>query len=250
MQTHTSAPTQASSAAATHPRQHLLVVEDDADLRDMLGGYLRQQGLNVTLLSRAETLVADAHVLRPDLVIMDIGLPGLNGLDACSKLRRAGHHMPLILLTARSDEVDRVLGLEMGADDYLVKPFSARELLARVRAALRRANGSLTPKAPAAEAEVRIGEHIFDVAARSLRTGGHARVLNTVEYALLAELVQAPHTTITRARLLSVSHKGGTAAMPRSVDAAIVRLRRLLEPDPANPRHIQTVRGQGYVFVP
>jgi two-component system phosphate regulon response regulator OmpR len=239
-----------AEAARPSRAQHLFVVEDDDAMRDMLGSYLRQQGLTVTLMPRADTLLARVKDQAPDLVILDIGLPGLNGLDACSKLRRAGQQVPLILLTARADEVDRVLGLEMGADDYLVKPFSARELLARVRASLRRANGMVTGSPAPAPTEVAIGAHVLDVPARCLRQGHASRVLNAVEYALLAELVRAPGVTVTRERLLAVSHTAGTAVMPRAVDAAIMRLRKTLEPDPSNPRYIQTVRSQGYVFVP
>lgn len=162
--------------------------------------------------------------------------------------------MPLILVTARNEEIDRVLGLEMGADDYLSKPFSSRELLARVRALLRRVPRHRPPLPDEADtqpdATVRIGEHLFMAASRSLQRGGQMRILSTVEYAILAELVLHPHAAITRERLLQVSHPKDDGVMPRAVDASIVRLRKALEPEPARPRYIQTVRGHGYVFVP
>jgi len=228
---------------------HLFVVEDDVALRDMLCNYLEKQDLVVTAMSSAEDLLQRLHRLRPDLVILDVGLPRMSGLDACLKLRSDGDRVPIILLTARSEEIDRVLGLEMGADDYLSKPFSARELLARVRAVLRRAN--ITPGSPKdSNATIVIGEFEFAVAARSLRRGTEVRVLNTVEYAMLAELVLNPGVTVSRERLMAVSHTRKDAVSLRAVDAAVVRLRRLLELDPASPRHIQTVRGHGYVFVP
>jgi two-component system phosphate regulon response regulator OmpR len=228
---------------------HLYVVEDDVSLRDMVTTYLEKQGLAVTSMSRAEEMLKRIDRLRPDLIILDVGLPGMTGLQACQQLRADGDRVPIILLTARSEEIDRVLGLEMGADDYLSKPFSARELLARVRAVLRRA--STPPGAPLlAQSAVRIGEFIFQPAARSLHKGDEARVLNTIEFALLAELVTNPGVPISRERLLAASHDRGHSPLLRTVDTAVMRLRRLLEPDPAEPRYIQTVRGQGYVFVP
>lgn len=233
---------------------HLVLVEDDLALSDMLVAYLRKQGFEVTAMARAEDLLAYLPRQRPDLILMDIGLPGLNGLDACRKLRSDGIDVPLMLLTARNDEIDRVLGLEMGADDYLGKPFSTRELLARVRALLRRAahkaaTPAISPQAKAA-ADVRIGDQLFMTASRGLQRGGDMRILSTVEYAILAELVLNPNAAITRERLLAVSHPRVDDVMPRAVDAAIVRLRKALEPEPARPRYIQTVRGHGYVFVP
>jgi two-component system, OmpR family, phosphate regulon response regulator OmpR len=228
---------------------HLFVVEDDASVRDMLANYLEKQGMVVTAMSRADDMLRRIHRLRPDLVVLDVGLPGMSGLEACRQLRAEGDKVPIILLTARSEEIDRVLGLEMGADDYLGKPFSARELLARVRAVLRRAVSA--PGAPLLEQPpVRIGDMRFHPAARSLVHGDQTRVLNTVEHALLAELVTHPGIPISRERLLAASHSRGDTTLLRTVDTAVMRLRRLIEPDPAEPRFIQTVRGQGYVFVP
>ncbi len=228
---------------------HLFVVEDDVALRDMLSSYLEKQGVVVTPMASAEEMLHRIHRVRPDLIVLDVGLPNMSGLDACRQLRAEGDRVPIIFLTARSEEIDRLLGLEMGADDYLSKPFSARELLARVRAVLRRA--AFTPGAPLdSNASIRIGDYMFEVSARSLHRGSDVRILNTVEYAMLAELTTNAGVTVSRERLMAVSHTRREAVSLRAVDAAVVRLRKALEPEPAMPRYIQTVRGHGYVFVP
>jgi two-component system, OmpR family, phosphate regulon response regulator OmpR len=228
---------------------HLYLVEDDPALRDMLRTYLEGQGLVVTTMSSAEDMLLRIDRLRPDLIILDVTLPGQSGLEACRALRSAGDQIPIILLTALVEEVDRVLGLEMGADDYLGKPFSARELLARIRAVLRRVE--TTPGLPDTRAKpVSVGEFTFSPATRSLLRGDELKMLNTVEYALLAELVGNPGRPISRERLLAASHSRNDKVLLRTVDTAIMRLRRLIEPDPSEPRFIQTVRGRGYMFVP
>jgi two-component system, OmpR family, phosphate regulon response regulator OmpR len=228
---------------------HLFVVEDDPALRSMLADYLEKQGLAVTTMSNAEDLMLRMHRLRPDLIVLDVGLPGMSGLDACTRLRAEGDRVPIILLTARSEEVDRIVGLEMGADDYLGKPFSARELLARARAVLRRADTA--PGLPRVDAApVLIGAFTFVPASRSVQRGDEVRVLSTVEYSLLAELVASPRVPISRERLLAATHARADTVLLRTIDVAVMRLRKLLEPDPAEPRYIQTVRGMGYMFVP
>ncbi len=229
---------------------HLYVVEDDPALRDMLAGYLEKQGLAVTPMPSAEDLLRRIHRLRPDLVVLDVTLPAQSGLQACQKLRADGDRVPIILLTARTEEVDRVLGLEMGADDYLGKPFSARELLARIHALLRRATLQPGVPQPGAVGTVTIGDTVFHPASRSLVQGAEVRVLSTVEYAMLYELVRSPGVPVSRERLLAASHSRSDAVLMRTVDTAVLRLRRLVEPDPAVPRYIQTVRGLGYMFVP
>jgi two-component system, OmpR family, phosphate regulon response regulator OmpR len=228
---------------------HLFVVEDDTALREMLVSYLEKQGLAVTAMASAEEMLKRIHRLRPDLVVLDVGLPRMSGLDACRQLRAEGDRVPIILLTARTEEIDRILGLEMGADDYLGKPFSARELLARIRAVLRRSGAP--PGTPVGGSQpVRIGDFDFVPASRSLHRDGEVRVLSTVEYALLAELVLNPGVAVSRERLLAASHSRSDTLLLRTVDTAVMRLRRLLEPDPAEPRYLQTVRGHGYMFVP
>jgi two-component system phosphate regulon response regulator OmpR len=231
------------------PPYHLFVVEDDTALRDMLAGYLEKQGLAVTAMASAEELLHRINRLRPDLIVLDVGLPGISGLQACQKLRADGDRVPIILLTARSEEIDRVVGLEMGADDYLGKPFSARELLARAHAVLRRSAfraDALVDR----QAAVPLGDYAFVAASRCLRRGAEVRALNTVEYALLAELTANPGVALSRERLLAASHSRRDAVLLRAVDAAIMRLRKIVEPEPAQPRYIQTVRGHGYMFVP
>lgn len=228
---------------------HLFVVEDDAALRDMLCEYLEKQGLVVTAMHSAEEMLKRIHRVRPDLIVLDVSLPGMSGLQACQRLRGDGDRVPIIVLTARSEEVDRILGLEMGADDFLGKPFSARELLARIHAVLRRA--ASTPGTPVgALPVVHFGDSAFDAAARSLTRGGVVRVLSTVEFSILAELVANPSVVVSRERLLAVSHTRGDDVVLRAVDVAVMRLRRLVERDPGTPRYIQTVRGHGYMFVP
>ena len=230
---------------------HLYVVEDDAALREMLCAYLEKQGLAVTAMPSAEDMLRRIDRLRPDLIVLDVTLPGMSGLQACQRLRAEGDRVPIILLTARVEEVDRVLGLEMGADDYLGKPFSARELLARINAVLRRT--AVLPGLPQMHlAEVLVGEHRFSPATRSLAhaASGMVRVLGGVEFAMLAELVAHPGVPMSRERLVSASHERGEEVQARTVDVGIMRLRRILEPDPAEPRYIQTVRGHGYMFVP
>ncbi|WP_282829089.1 response regulator [Pelomonas sp. V22] len=228
---------------------HIYVVEDDAEVRDLVASYLSAQGLAVSAMASAEEMMQRLPRLRPDLLLMDVGLPGRSGLEACQRLRVEGDRLPVILLTGRNDEVDRVLGLEMGADDYLAKPFSPRELLARIHAVLRR-TAVLLGSPQVGSASVRIGEYMFFPAERSLHRDGEVRVLNTVEYALLAELSANPGVAVSRERLLAASHDRKDRVTLRAVDAGVMRLRKLVEPDPAMPRYIQTLRGRGYMFVP
>jgi two-component system phosphate regulon response regulator OmpR len=228
---------------------HFFIVEDDPTLREMLADYFAKQGLGLTAMASAEEMFGNIEKQRPDLIFLDIGLPGMSGLDACQRLRSLGDQVAIILLTARTDAVDCIIGLEMGADDYVDKPFSARELLARARAVLRR--GRLVPlTSMGTEKSIRIGEYTFVPASRSVHRGQEVRVLNMLEYALLTELTTTPGQPVTRERLLAASHTGKDAVLLRAIDASIMRLRRMLEPDPASPRYIQTVRFHGYMFVP
>lgn len=232
---------------------HLFVVEDDAELRDMLGDFLESRGHVVTRLRSGEELLQRSRELRPDLVVLDVGLPGISGFDACRSLSLRGDAPPVILLTGRTDEVDRLIGFELGADDYLGKPFSPRELLARVRAVLRRCGGAGVADGVAdgaAAAPVRLGEQVFDPASRSLLRGADSRPLSALEFLLLRELVARPGVPLTREQLLQATHAADEPPLLRTIDTAVMRLRRLIEPEPARPRYIQTVRGVGYVFVP
>lgn len=235
--------------APSRAHRHLFIVDDDIALRDLLCDYFERNGFATTAMGSAEELLRRIHRQRPDLILLDVGLPRLSGVEACQQLRAEGDRVPIILLTGRAAEVDRVLGLEMGADDYVVKPCSVRELLARARALLRRATP--TPGAPVdACSNVQIGDWVFRVSERCLQRHDEVRVLNTVEYAMLAELTINAGVTVSRERLVAASHTRRDAVSLRAVDAAMVRLRKAVESDPSAPRHLQTVRGHGYVFVP
>ena len=227
---------------------HVCIVEDDLGLRQMLSGYFERHGLRVSVLESAEALLAQMAQQPPDVLLLDVGLPGISGLELCRQLRGAGHQLPIVMLTALADEIDRVVGLEMGADDYQCKPFSARELLARVKAQLRRTQIQATS---AAAGQVRLGRYTFVPATRCLHGGGQTRVLNDVEHALLAALCRCPGVPVSRQALFSASHREDEGGMRlRVVDAGVMRLRRLIEPDPTEPRYIQTVRGLGYMVMP
>lgn len=231
---------------------HVHVVDADRASRDGLVRYFESQGLTATPMDSAAELLRRLHRNRPDMVVMDAGLAapgGPSGLQACRQLRDEGDRVPLILLSARNEEVDRVLALEMGADDVLGKPCPTRELLARIQAVLRRA--IVPPGLPMlSTAPVPIGDQQFDMASRCLLRGEHVHVLSTVEYAVLAELVSNPGVAISRERLLAASHSRAEGLLLRAIDVAIMRLRKRVEPDPAQPRFLQTIRGHGYMFVP
>lgn len=229
-------------------RRHLCIVDADRRRRQRLSDYLERQGLTVTLLSQVEPLLQGLPRHRPDLAVLATPLPGLDGLQACQRLRARGDRLPIIVTPVSDDEVERILALEMGADDCLRPPFSGRELLARVHAVLRRCEAR---PAPAAETPpVALGGWTFHATSRCLRRGPQTRVLRTVEHALLAALTAQPGQVLARERLLAHWHARPGGVTPRSVDAAVMRLRRLVEPDPAQPRYIRTVRGHGYLFVP
>jgi two-component system, OmpR family, phosphate regulon response regulator OmpR len=228
---------------------HVHLVDADAAAREPLRHYLESNGLAVTAMNQADEMMRRLHRLRPDLVVIDMQLPGTSGLRACQQLRAAGDRIPLVFLTSRGEEVDRVLGIEMGADDLLVKPVSPRELLARIHAVLRRA---LTPPGLPVFAlpPVAIGPLVFDASTRSLSDGLRARMLSTVEFSVLAELVANPGVAMSRERLLTASHSRDETLQLRAIDVIVMRLRKRVEPDPAEPRYIQTIRGHGYMFVP
>ncbi len=218
-------------------------------MRQMVCEYLAAQEMTTTALSSADELLRRIHTRRPDLILLDVGLPGTSGLEACQILRSQGDRIPIILLTARTEEFDRVFGLEIGADDYIGKPFSPRELLARIRAILRRT--AFVPGAPnQAIDDTRIGGFLFQPSARRLvADDGSERLLTTVEFALIAEFARNPNVALSRERLLTVVHGRGSTLLPRTIDVAVMRLRRIIEPDTSKPRHIQSIRNFGYMFV-
>jgi two-component system phosphate regulon response regulator OmpR len=215
------------------------VVDDDPEQRRLLGTYLTDQGYDVRCLSSGEQLMARLDAQRPD-----------DGLTLLRRLRDSGDDLPVVMLTARGDGVDRIIGLEQGADDYLGKPFLPRELTARIEAVLRR-RVALPAGTPVAEGRlVEFGENRLDLAARSLERSGAPVVITSGEFSLLAAFVQHPHRPLSRERLIELARGPGSDTDSRSMDVQVSRVRKLVEPDPARPRYVQTVWGYGYVFVP
>lgn len=232
-------------------RRRVLVVDDDARLRELLHRYLGEQGFEVLVAADAAMLGKILARDTVDIVILDLMLPGEDGLAICRRLRGTGETVPIIMLTAKGDDVDRILGLEMGADDYLPKPFNPRELVARIHAVLRRRPPPPHPGAPRGdEPTVAFGPYTLDVATRALTRNGDAIALTTGEFALLRALVTHPRQPLSREKLMELARGRELEAFERSVDVQISRLRRLIEDDSARPRYIQTVWGYGYVFVP
>jgi len=229
----------------------IVIVDDDVRIRDLLRRFLAQEGYDVLLAEDARALQRITQRETVDLLVLDVMLPGEDGLSICRRLRQAGDKTPIIMLTAKGEDVDRILGLEIGADDYLGKPFNPRELLARIHAVLRRRPVIEAPGAPTAEQEVmRFGEFSFDLAARQLSRNGQEIPLTTGEFAMLKALVRHPRQSLSRDKLAQLARGRDFEPFDRSLDVQISRLRKLIEVDPANPRIIQTVWGVGYVFVP
>jgi two-component system, OmpR family, alkaline phosphatase synthesis response regulator PhoP len=220
----------------------VLVVDDEPKIVEVVGDYLRSAGFSVTTAADGEKAVALAHARPPDVVVLDLGLPGLDGLDVARELRRASP-VPIVMLTARGEETDRVVGLELGADDYVVKPFSPRELLARVRAVLRRTERPQTER----ERFV-VGDVAVDTVRRQVTVGDQVVELTATEFDLLVELARQPGRVFTRGQLLGTIHGVVVESYERTVDAHIKNLRRKLEPDPQRPRYLLTVHGVGYRF--
>ena len=227
----------------------ILIIDDDPDLRDLLRDYLQRQGMEVSVLHDAASLERRLERERPDLIVLDLMMPGVDGLTALRQLRATGDDIPVIMLTARADDVDRIVGLELGADDYLGKPFNPRELLARVQAVLRRRK-TVPSAAPEQREPFGFGRFLLDFQGRTLTQSGTAIPLSGSEFALLKIFVNHPMRTLTRERLLELLHGPEYDGTDRGIDVQVWRLRRILESDPSAPRFIQTVRGRGYVFVP
>jgi DNA-binding response OmpR family regulator len=222
--------------------KRILVVDDEPKIVEVVGDYLRNAGFSVTTAADGEGAVTSARSQPPDLVVLDLGLPGLDGLDVTRALRHASS-VPIIMLTARGEETDRVLGLELGADDYVVKPFSPRELVARVRSVLRRADAQLAPREQFA-----VGDVAIDTRRRQVTIGDRMVDLTATEFDLLVELARQPGRVFTRAQLLDTIHGVSIESYERTVDAHIKNLRRKLEPDPHRPRFVLTVHSIGYRF--
>ena len=220
----------------------ILVVDDEPQIARLARDYLEKAGFRVlTAGDGRDALIANRQE-RPDLVVLDLNLPGMDGLDVCRAIRQESD-VPIIMLTARVEETDRLIGLELGADDYVTKPFSPRELVARVRAVLRRVQGGVAQRGRIQAADLEI-----DLKGHRVTIAGEPVHLSRTEFNLLAALAQSPGQTFTRAQLLNRLHGVAYDGYDRSVDAHIKNLRRKIEPDPAEPRYVQTVYGVGYRF--
>ncbi len=225
--------------------QRLLVVDDQPELRELLKAYLANEGFEVEAV--ADGAAMDACLARHpvDLVILDLMLPGEDGLSIGRRLR-SEHDLPIIILSARGDELDRIVGLEMGADDYLTKPFNPRELLARIRSVLRRCNrGGETRRE---RRRYRFGPYELDVDRHRLKRGEEEVSLTTGEFRLLRIFVENRNRVLSRDRLLELTKGYERSPMDRSIDVCVGRLRRKIEPDPSSPVYLKTVRGAGYLF--
>jgi DNA-binding response OmpR family regulator len=227
----------------------ILVVDDDRGLRELLRDYLGANGFTVLEAGDGAAMKQMLGSARPDLIILDLMLPGEDGLTLARWLRGHGN-LPVIMLSARGEEIDRVVGLEVGADDYLPKPFSPRELLARIRAVLRR-RGAGPAEAAAAPAQIHaFGPFRLDVGAHRLTRDGVEIAVTTAEFALLRIFAEHPNRVLSRDTLMDLLKGYDRAPFDRSIDVRITRLRRKIEDDPATPVYIRTVRGEGYLFSP
>ena len=220
----------------------VLVVEDELKIARLVRDYLQQAGFAVVEAADGRTALSMAAAERPDMIVLDLGLPELDGLDVTRRLR-AGSSVPIIMLTARSDEADKIVGLELGADDYIIKPFSPKELVARIRAVLRRADATL-----GGGEMIRAGPVAIDLPTRRVTVDDTEIELTATEFDLLITLARHPGRIYTRAQLLDSIHGVSFDSYERSVDAHVKNLRRKIEPDPKRPRLVLTVYGVGYKF--
>lgn len=229
----------------------ILVVDDDARIRDLLRRYLTQEGFEVLQAEDGKGLTRVLQREPVDLIVLDLMMPGEDGLSVCRRLRGANDRTPIIMLTAKGEDIDRIVGLEVGADDYLGKPFNPRELLARIHAVLRRRPPVEAPGAPSADNEtITFGPFSFDLGARILRKDNEELNLTTGEFAMLKALVRHPRQPLSREKLAQLARGRDFEPYDRSLDVQVSRLRKLIEEDATAPRYIQTVWGVGYVFVP
>ena len=220
----------------------ILVVDDEPQIVQLVRDYLEHGGFTVVTAADGSSALRIAATQRPDLVVLDLGLPGLDGLDVTRTLRRSGT-VPIIMLTARTDESDKLVGLELGADDYLTKPFSPKELVARVRSVLRRSEAALAPRDL-----IRVGDAELNLPSMELRMGGRRIELTPTEFQLLVTMARQPGRVFSRAQLLNAVHGVAFESYERAIDAHVKNLRRKIEPDPHNPRYLLTVFGVGYRF--
>ena len=222
--------------------QRILVVEDEMQIARTVRDYLEVAGFDVTVVGDGTAAMSSFHGDRPDLIVLDLGLPGMDGLDVARSIRGTSA-TPIVVITARGEETDRIVGLELGADDYLVKPFSPKELVARVRAVLRRTVGA------AGTAEVlRAGDVEVDLPRMRTLVAGTPVDLTPTEFELLATMVREPGRVFTRGQLLDAIHGVTLESYERAIDSHVKNLRRKIEPDPHTPRYVLTVHGVGYRF--
>ena len=220
----------------------VLVVDDELKITRLVRDYLHQAGFSVLTAADGQSALTIARSEKPDMIVLDLGLPGLDGLDVTRALR-ATSDVPIIMLTARTEETDRIVGLELGADDYLTKPFSPKELVARVRAVLRRVDASVeAPKV------IKAMDLIIDTEKRLVMVDDHPVDLTPTEYDLLVHLARSPGRVFTRAQLLDALHGVTFESYERAIDAHIKNVRRKIEPDPAHPKYVLTVYGIGYKY--
>jgi two-component system, OmpR family, phosphate regulon response regulator OmpR len=228
----------------------VLIIDDDAELRQLLVRYLEENAIYVRAVENGDAmrrLLAREHF---DVLVLDLMLPKEDGLTILRSLRAEKNLVPVLMLTARGQDVDRIIGIEMGADDYMAKPYNPRELLARIRAMVRRQAYFREPGAPERGKVVEFGEYCLDLESRTLTKSGELITLSTGEFSLLKAFAAYPMKPLSREHLLNLSRTRDSDVSDRSVDLQILRLRRLIEADPSTPRYIQTVWGFGYVFVP
>jgi two-component system phosphate regulon response regulator OmpR len=228
----------------------ILVVDDDMRLRSLLERYLVEQGYIVRSAANSEQMDRLLERENFHMMVLDLMLPGEDGLTICRRLRQKENEIPIVMLTAKGDEVDRIIGLELGADDYLPKPFNPRELLARIKAVLRRKSAEVPGAPTAEESVVTFSTYSLNLATREMKNGDEAMPLTSGEFAVLKALVTHAREPLSRDKLMNLARGRDYSALERSIDVQVSRLRRMLEEDPANPRYIQTVWGLGYVFVP
>ncbi|MBT9569204.1 MAG: two-component system response regulator OmpR [Thiobacillus sp.] len=234
----------------TNTMTKILLVDDDLRLRDLLERYLAEQGMAVRAVGDGKALDIALERDPYDVLVLDWMLPGEDGLSICRRLQSEHPELPIIMLTAKADEIDRIIGLEMGADDYLPKPFNPRELVARIKAVLRR-RVTPPPGAPATDnVELAFGECRLNLGTRELFRYAEKLPLTSGEFAVLKALADHPRHPLSRERLMALARGRDHDAYDRSIDVQVSRLRKLIEADPAAPHHIQTVRGFGYVFIP
>ncbi|PRZ12931.1 response regulator transcription factor [Nesterenkonia sandarakina] len=232
----------------TAPTGRVLVVDDEVDLARLIEGYLHKAGLDVAVRHDGTAAVAAVRSFDPDVVVLDLGLPGIDGIEVCRQLRTISD-CHVLMLTARDDEIDKIIGLSVGADDYVTKPFSPRELVARVQAMLRRAR-THNPQAPtsldATGQKLVIEDLVVDEAARRVQLGGESVALTRIEFDLLVSLATHPHQVLSRAQLVELVWDTAWTGEDHLVDVHIGRIRKKLNDDASNPRFIHTIRGVGY----